>query len=152
VSAYTIALQQALADVGRYAGAIDGVYGPMTVAAVEDLQQANELPVTGAVDKATADALQAELETVGGAAAQQSVATAAAVQQTLALAGFWEGPVDGAWTPELTEALQEFQVALGVEPTGTVDAATLAAVEKAISELQVSESSPEPTPESTDGP
>ena len=59
VSAYTTALQQDLTDAGHYAGAIDGVYGPQTVAAVEDLQEANGLPVTGTVDKATAEALQA---------------------------------------------------------------------------------------------
>jgi peptidoglycan hydrolase-like protein with peptidoglycan-binding domain len=57
------------------------------------------------------------------------------VQQTLKLAGFWDGPVDGEWTPALTEALKEFQTALGVKPSGEVDAATVAALEKAIEEL-----------------
>ena len=42
-------------------GSIDGIYGPVTVAAVEELQSANGLPVTGTVDKATAEALNAEL-------------------------------------------------------------------------------------------
>ncbi|WP_344091427.1 peptidoglycan-binding domain-containing protein [Microbacterium deminutum] len=149
VRAYTTTLQQDLAAAGHYAGAVDGVYGPATVAAVEDVQKANGLPVTGTVDKATAAALQAELEALGGAAAQQSTATTAAVQQTLKLAGFWDGPVDGAWTPELTEALKEFQSALGVEPTGTVDSATIAAFEKTIAELQNPEPSPTPTPTPT---
>ena len=148
VSAYTTALQQDLAAAGYYAGAVDGVYGPVTVAAVEDLQRASGLPVTGAVDKATAEALQAELVAIAGAAAQESVAATAAVQQTLKLVGFWDGPVDGVWTPELTEAVQAFQIELGVEPTGTVDAATISAFEKAIAELQSpdSPSSPSPTP------
>jgi len=148
VSAYTMSLQQDLAVAGYYAGAVDGVYGPVTVAAVEDLQRASGLPVTGAVDKATAEALQAELVANAGAAAQESVAATAAVQQTLKLVGFWDGPVDGMWTPELTEAVQAFQVELGVEPTGTVDAATISAFEKAIAELQSpdSTSSPSPTP------
>ena len=146
VSAYTTALQQDLADAGYYGGAVDGVYGPVTVTAVEDLQKANGLPVTGTVDKATADALQAELVALGGAAAQDSVATTAAIQQTLKLAGFWDGPVDGIWTPALTEAVQAFQVELGVEPTGTVDAATISAFEKALSELLNPEPSPSETP------
>ena len=148
VSAYTMSLQQDLAVAGYYAGAVDGVYGPVTIAAVEDLQRASGLPVTGAVDKATAEALQAELVANAGAAAQESVAATAAVQQTLKLVGFWDGPVDGMWTPELTEAVQAFQVELGVEPTGTVDAATISAFEKAIAELQSpdSTSSPSPTP------
>jgi len=146
VSAYTAALQQSLTDAGYYAGAIDGVYGPATVAAVEALQTANGLPVTGTVDKATADALQAALEAVNGAASQASVASTAALQQTLKLVGFWDGPVDGIWTPALTDAVKAFQVELGVEPTGTVDAATIAAFEKAIADLTTPAPTPEPSP------
>jgi murein L,D-transpeptidase YcbB/YkuD len=147
VSAYTSALQQELTDAGYYTGAVDGIYGPLTVAAVEALQEANGLPVTGTVDKATAEALQVELEALGGAAAQAEVASTAAVQQTLKLLGLWDGPVDGVWTPELTQALQALQVELGVEPTGTVDAATVTALQQAIAELTEStEPTPEPTP------
>ena len=154
VSSYTAALQQSLADAGYYAGGVDGVYGPETVAAVEGLQEANGLPVTGTVDKATADALQAELLALGGAAAQESLVATAAVQQTLKLVGFWPGAVDGIWTPELTEAVKAFQTELGVEPTGTVDAATISAMQKAIAELEKAESptTPAPTPSSSEGP
>lgn len=147
VGAYTLALQQDLAATGYYAGTVDGVSGPMTVQAIEDLQKANGLPVTGTVDKATAAALQAELLALGGAAAQDSLASTAAVQQTLKLLGFWDGPVDGKWTDELTEAVQAFQVELGVEPTGAVDAATIAAFERAVAEHQAADAaSPEPEP------
>ncbi|GAA4609900.1 murein L,D-transpeptidase YcbB/YkuD [Actinoplanes octamycinicus] len=128
---YTLAVQKSLAQAGYYAKEIDGVYGPATVAAVETLQKAHDLPVTGTVDKATDAALQADLRARGGAAADDAIAATAAVQQTLKLAGFWTGPVDGAWTDELTTALKSFQSELGVEPTGTVDAATIAAVEQA---------------------
>ena len=148
---YTKALQKSLRGAGFYDGEVDGVYGPETVDAVEALQKAHGLPVTGTVDKATADALAADLAAKGGATAAQEVASTSAVQQTLKLAGFWDGPVDGEWTPELTDALMEFQTELGVEPTGTVDAATIAALEKAIAEAQAepspsaTESSPAPT-------
>ena len=104
------------------------------------------------MDKATAEALEADLEALGGAAAQDTVATTAALQQTLKLTGFWDGPVDGVWTPELTEALKEFQTALGVEPTGTVDAATITAFQAAIAERQEPESSPTASPEPSEGP
>ena len=133
---YTVALQHDLAEAGRYHGEIDGVYGPDTVAAVEALQKENGLPVTGAVDKTTAAALQSELVAQGGIAAQQSLATTAAVQQTLKLAGYWDGPVDGTWTPALTEAVKRFQTELGVKPTGSVDTATVQALEKAITASQ----------------
>lgn len=151
VSAYTLALQQDLATAGYYTGTVDGVSGPLTVQAVEDLQEANGLPVTGTVDKATSAALQAELVALGGAAAQDSLASTAAVQQTLKLVGFWDGPVDGVWTDALTEAVQAFQTELGVEPTGTVDAVTIAAFEHAIAELTEPDASPSPsaTPTST---
>ncbi|WP_345761287.1 peptidoglycan-binding domain-containing protein [Diaminobutyricibacter sp. McL0608] len=150
VSMYVTALQQDLAAAGYYKGEVDGIYGPQTVTAVEDLQKASGLPVTGAVDKATAAALDAKLQALGGAAAQQSTATTAAIQQTLKLAGFWDGPVDGVWTPALTDAVMAFQTKLGVEPTGTVDAATISAFEKALAELKQPKpsSSPSPSPSS----
>ncbi|WP_433373371.1 peptidoglycan-binding domain-containing protein [Actinoplanes sp. CA-142083] len=129
---YTLALQKSLAEADYYQGEIDGVYGPTTVDAVSALQKKHDLPVTGTVDKATDAALQADLEAKGGAAAEQAVASTAAVQQTLKLAGFWPGAVDGTWTPELTEALKAFQTELKVKPTGEVDAATIAAVQKKV--------------------
>lgn len=131
---YTTALQQSLADAGYYRDEVDGVYGPSTVDAVKALQEKNGLPVTGAMDKATQAALQAELAAKGGEAAERAVASTAAVQQTLKLAGYWTGQVDGTWTPALTEALKSFQKDLGVEPTGQVDAATIAAAEQALAE------------------
>jgi len=150
VRTYTTALQQDLLVAGYYTGDVDGVYGPLTVQAVEDLQRASGLAVTGAVDKATAEALQAKLAELGGAAAQESVASTAAIQQTLKLVGYWDGPVDGVWTPELTAAVAAFQTELGVEPTGTVDAATIAAFEKAVADRQAAET-PAPSPSSSDG-
>ncbi|MBO3741886.1 peptidoglycan-binding domain-containing protein [Actinoplanes flavus] len=126
---YTLAVQKSLSTAGYYRAEVDGVYGPATVDAVRAVQKAHGLTGTGTVDKATDAALQEDLRAKGGAAAEAAIASTAAVQQTLKLAGFWSGPVDGTWTDELTEALQAFQKNLGVEPTGTVDAATIAAVE-----------------------
>ena len=144
---YTLALQQDLADAGYFEGEVDGVYGPETVEAVQALQKANGLPETGTVDKATEAALRAELEAAGGAAAQEEMASTAALQQTLKLAGYWDGPIDGQWTDELTAALKELQTDLGVEPTGEVDAATIAAFEEALAMAQATPSpSPTPTP------
>ena len=143
VESYTTTLQQALADAGYYQGKVDGVYGPETVAAVEALQTANGLPQTGTLDKATEKALRSELAAKGGAAAQEETASTAAVQQTLKLAGYWDGPVDGVWTDALTVALEELQQDLGVPVTGTVDAATVAACEKAVADAGTS---PSPSP------
>ena len=150
---YTKRLQQSLEQAGYYDGPVDGAYGPATVEAVESVQREHDLPVTGAVDKATQAALQSDLSKAGGAAAQEAVASTAAVQQTLKLAGYWDGPVDGEWTPELTEALTRFQKELGVKQTGAVDAATLGALEEAIAaagqvlaDIRDAVPSPEPSP------
>ena len=151
VSSYTTTVQQALADAGYYQGKVDGIYGPQTVAAVQALQKANGLPQTGTLDKATEKALRSELAAKGGAAAQQQTASTAAVQQTLKLAGYWDGPVDGQWTDALTDALEELQKDLGVKVTGTVDAATIAALEKAIAERGASPS-PSPTASASPAP
>jgi peptidoglycan hydrolase-like protein with peptidoglycan-binding domain len=139
---YTVALQTSLSEAGYYQAAVDGVYGPATVEAVEALQKAHGLPVTGTVDKATAATLQADLQAKGGAAAQQALVSTAAVQQTLKLAGFWDGPVDGTWTPALTDALKAFQTKLGVKPTGTVDAATITALNESIATARTALTSP----------
>ena len=151
VREYTTALQQDLADAGYFEGEVDGVYGPETVEAVRALQKANGLPETGTVDRATEAALRAELEAAGGAAAEEEIASTAALQQTLALAGYWDGPIDGQWTDELTDALKELQTDLGVEPTGEVDAATITAFEKALATAKATPS-PSPTPTPTPSP
>src|SRR5262249_38351177 len=116
---------------------------------IKDLQAAHGLPVTGWVDQATVEALQADLAAAGKLAADQQLASTAAIQQTLKLCGFWDGAVDGVWTPELTAAVTEFQIALGVPPTGVVDSATIAAFQEALAALQ--EPIPDPTPAPTGG-
>ncbi len=116
-------------------GPIDGVYGPLTVAAVEKLQTDSGLPVTGFVDEATARALQAKLDALGQQEATQTATQTAALQTALKLAGFWDGPIDGQWTDALTQALKDLQTKLGVEPTGQVDPATVAAFQQALAAL-----------------
>jgi murein L,D-transpeptidase YcbB/YkuD len=132
LTAYTAALQTDLLTAGYDPGEIDGIYGPNTVAAVEQLQTDAGLPVTGLVDEATSRALKSKLDEIGEQQSMQIVA----LQTILTLTGFWDGPTDGQWTPELTQALMEFQTALGVEPSGVVDAATLAAFQQALADLE----------------
>ncbi|GAA1953584.1 hypothetical protein [Microbacterium deminutum] len=96
MATYTTALQQDLATAGYYSDSVDGT-GRRPSPRSKSRRRGTQ-PVTGTADKATAEALQAELLALGRAAAQISVATAAAVQQTLILAGFWDGPADGPWT------------------------------------------------------
>ena len=147
VTAYTTTLQTELQQVGYYDGPIDGIYGPLTVEGVKRLQADSDLPETGFVDKATAEALDDLLAELDMQTAAADLTHTAALQTVLTLTGFWQGPIDGVWTEELTAALQEFQIALGVEPTGIVDTATLAAFQQALTEPQAP-----PTPTTTRAP
>jgi peptidoglycan hydrolase-like protein with peptidoglycan-binding domain len=149
---YTVGLQTALQTTGYYTGKVDGLYGSSTVEAVKKLQSANGLPVTGFVDRATATALSNAVLSKGGAAAGAALAHTAAVQSTLKLAGYWTGPIDGHWTPELTDALKKLQTDIGVPPTGEVDAATLAALESTIANAKTSATAPPSSSSSTTNP
>jgi peptidoglycan hydrolase-like protein with peptidoglycan-binding domain len=135
VTAYTTTLQTELQQIGYYDGAVDGIYGPQTVDGVKRLQAQSGLGETGFVDQATGQALDAQLAELGQQQAAAETTHTAAVQTVLSLTGFWTGAIDGQWTDELTAALQALQTALSVEPTGVVDAATLAAFEQALAEL-----------------
>ena len=114
--------------------------------AVEDLQADAGLPVNGLVDRATRAALGEALEQEGQSAAANELVEATSVQTLLKLAGYWLGAIDGTWTPELERALKEFQRDLGVEPTGTVDAATLAALEETLVTIRTSTATPTTSP------
>ena len=48
-----------------------------------------------------------------------------AIQQALDESGFYTAGVDGVWGPKTTKAVQDFQVSSGLEPTGTINEATL---------------------------
>ncbi len=132
VTAYTTTLQAELQSVGYYDGAIDGIYGPATVDGVKRLQADSGLPETGFVDRATALALDELLAALDRQQSAADLTHTASVQTVLTLTGHWDGPIDGVWTDELTAALQELQIALGVDPTGVVDTATLAAFQQAL--------------------
>ena len=149
VRQYTTALQTDLKAAGYFQGPVDGVYGPETVQAVEDLQSDAGLPVTGLVDRATRAALGEALEQEGQSAAANELVEATSVQTLLKLAGYWPGAIDGTWTPELERALKEFQRDLGVEPTGTVDAATLAALEETLVTIRTPTATPSTSPAPT---
>jgi len=138
VTTYTANLQTQLQAVELYTGAIDGIYGPATVAAVKQLQKDAGLPETGYVDIATGKALDAKVAAAGQEAAVAELTSTAALQTILTLTGFWTGPIDGKWTDELTVALQAFQSKLGVPPTGEVDVATMAAFQQAVAALKES--------------
>jgi branched-chain amino acid transport system substrate-binding protein len=54
------------------------------------------------------------------------------LQQALRFLGFYDGPIDGLDSPELTAALAAFQASVGLPATGIYDAATDAALRAAL--------------------
>ncbi len=46
------------------------------------------------------------------------------VQQRLRHLGFYSGPIDGAYTKQVTAAIKSYQISRGLEPTATADAET----------------------------
>ena len=127
VSDYVAAIQTDFRTLGYYEGDVDGIYGPMTVAAVEQFQEDHGLPVTGLVDPPTQIAVNTAL-------GQRESAQIGALQAVLVATGHYSGPVDGQWSPEVEAALIALQEDLGVPGTGVVDAATLRALEAALEE------------------
>jgi hypothetical protein len=67
-------------------------------------------------------------------AAYASAALNTKLQQALTFLGFYDGPIDGLDSPELTAALAAFQESVGLPPTGVFDAATDEALRAAIGE------------------
>ncbi|HSL59495.1 MAG TPA: peptidoglycan-binding protein [Acidimicrobiales bacterium] len=135
---YVAALQTDLTTLGVYDGPVDGIYGPLTVAAVEQVQEDAGLPVTGLIDRATQVALAERL-------ADQASAQVSALQGLLAGLGYWDGPIDGRWSDELGESLARLQGDLGLEPTGAIDTSTLRALQAALAEAAAGDGEEAPT-------
>lgn len=125
VSDYVACIQADLRTIGYYEGDVDGLYGPLTVEAVERFQEDNDLPVTGLVDPPTQAGMQLGL-------GDRESAQVGALQAILITTGHYSGPIDGMWSPEVEAALIALQEDLGVPATGVVDATTLRALEDAL--------------------
>jgi len=125
VSDYVAAIQTDLRTIGYYQGEVDGLYGPMTIEAVERFQEDSGLPVTGLFDPPTQAAMQLAL-------GERESAQVGALQAIMVATGHYSGPVDGVWSPAVEAALIDLQEDLGVPATGVIDAATLRALEDAL--------------------
>ena len=112
-AASTVEVQGLLAARGYYAGAVDGVPGPATRAAVRRFQQDSGLPRTGRADRETIDRLRP---------AAARLPSTAEVQRLLAARGYYAGAVDGVAGPATRSAIRRFQKDAGLPVTGAVDA------------------------------
>ena len=128
-------LQERLRDLGYFSGACDGVFGEATQSAVRRFQMAHGLTQTGAADRSTQLRLS-EGEPVSWAAFCESAAAAPGdaglrvrrLQRALDEMGYFSGGCTGEYGDLTRRAVEAFQSANGLEPTGTADAATCALV------------------------
>ncbi len=123
-------VQTALVNQGiAVAGGVDGIFGSGTEAAVKRFQERHGLAQTGKVDLATAIALGLERSELLGLTQGIRSGAVQDLQQRLIVAGFTPlGGADGVFGPGTASALKDFQRARGFLPTGTVNAATAAAL------------------------
>ncbi|MGZ4229490.1 MAG: peptidoglycan-binding protein [Solirubrobacteraceae bacterium] len=123
------ALQRQLSWLGFEPGPADGHYGSLTTGAVKRFQEAHDLPVDGIVDRATADALRAN---VAQRPSSDRIDRVKALQRQLQWLGLEPGPIDGRYGPQTTEAVRRFQEAHDVPVDGIVGPQTQRALQHSV--------------------
>jgi peptidoglycan hydrolase-like protein with peptidoglycan-binding domain len=124
-------LQRRLRDLGHQPGPVDGLYGPLTMAAVERLQHDSGLSVDGVVGPQTRRVLNAEAPPLApGAGYGQPGGSEQVrdVQRRLRALGQRPGPVDGLYGPRTQAAIERFQRSAGQPAGGVLSPATAVAL------------------------
>lgn len=150
-------LQQLLAKRGFYNGAIDGVKGAQTNAAIAAAQKAYGLTTDGIAGAQTIAALQADARpsaaatpVTGNQAAASNVPTAndggvANLQNLLTDRGFYNGPITGFLGTRTRDAIIAAQKAYGLTADGVAGARTIAALEAGAPKQQIAVTNVTPT-------
>ncbi|MBE2204250.1 MAG: peptidoglycan-binding protein [Chthoniobacterales bacterium] len=136
-----LATQKKLAQLGFYKGTPDGQMGSQTSAAIRRYQIAENLKVTGELNRQTLDQLGIKGSTPapayiaiadifkGGpyisAGPEMQVATIRQAQKNLKLLGYYNGPEDGMPNASLVSALKIWQKSAGFRQNGRFDESTL---------------------------
>ena len=116
---------------GHRPGPVDGLYGPLTEAAVERAQRDSGVSVDGIVGPQTRRVLNAEAPPLApGAGYGQPGGSPQVrdVQRRLRALGHRPGPVDGRSGPRTQAAIERFQRTAGEHPSGELSLATAAAL------------------------
>ena len=132
------ALQRNLRAAGHRPGPADGVYGPLTEAAVKRLQRDSGLSADGIVGPQTRRVLNAEAPPLApGAGYGQPGGSPQVreVQRRLRALGQRPGPVDGRYGPRTQAAIERFQREAGQRLSGELSPVTAMALRRADSDL-----------------
>jgi peptidoglycan hydrolase-like protein with peptidoglycan-binding domain len=134
-SARVRTLQQRLRTLGHKPGPVDGLYGPLTEAAVERFQSTAGLAVDGIAGPHTLRRVRAEwpppIGRSTGYGGQDGSAQVRAVQRHLRTLNQNPGPVDGVFGPRTEAAVMRFQSDTGLAADGVVGSHTWRALERA---------------------
>ena len=125
------ALQRKLRAEGHQPGPVDGLYGPLTEAAVERVQRDSGVSVDGIVGPQTRRVLNAEVPPLAPGAGHGQPGGSPQVrdvQRRLRALGQRPGPVDGRYGPRTQAAIERFQRTAGEHPSGELSLATAAAL------------------------
>ena len=125
------ALQRKLRAEGHQPGPVDGLYGPLTEAAVERVQRDSGVSVDGIVGPQTRRVLNAEAPPLAPGAGHGQPGGSPQVrdvQRRLRALGQRPGPVDGRYGPRTQAAIERFQRTAGERPSGELSLATAAAL------------------------
>lgn len=134
-------VQAQLSQLGYYGGRVDGQIGSQTSAAIRRFQIAENLKVTGELNRQTLERLgiagSAQVPSYvaiadifkGGpyisVGPEMQIAVIKQAQQNLRLLGYYTGPQDGMPNSALVSAIRVWQKSAGFRQTGRFDANTL---------------------------
>jgi peptidoglycan hydrolase-like protein with peptidoglycan-binding domain len=131
-------LQRALDRLGHAPGLVDGIFGPLTDAAVRSFQQSRTIAVDGIVGSQTKVQISLLRRLADGASllgGDGRILDVTArgwdvrgLQTMLAAAGHGPGTADGVFGPITANAVRSFQAAAGIEVDGIVGPATRSAL------------------------
>lgn len=136
-----LAVQKKLAQLGFYKGTADGQMGSQTSAAIRRYQIAENLKVTGELNRQTLEQLRIKGDVSvpayvaiadifkGGpyisVGPEMQVAVIRQAQKNLKLLGYYNGPEDGVPNSGLVSAIKVWQKSAGFRQTGRFDENTL---------------------------
>jgi peptidoglycan hydrolase-like protein with peptidoglycan-binding domain/DNA invertase Pin-like site-specific DNA recombinase len=128
-------VQRRLDARGENPGPIDGLYGPLTQAAVERFQRQQGLSVDGIVGAQTRHSLRYSgtaraLTRAAGLVSHGGVRQVRRLQRQLRAAGQHPGPIDGLYGPRTQTALQRFERQHGLPATGIAAPNTLTRLQR----------------------